>query len=300
MGLTAAIVLLLAAVDVRSSTLCPSADMVVARLLPLLASPETEARRHVVDLRLKAGPVEDSSVLHIGLIAQDGAEIGYRDIRASADCWTMAETVAAILATWEEGALLALPAVEASFASAPTVAVPGERTRGNHGYGELQLGAAVGSQVGSETTTDITLELDLGRPASWWQVRVGGMKQGDRRVEVHPGYAEFNHSLAFARLAWRSTAAVWPVSIDLGPSLGWATIKGHGYSLDQTQRSMELGLGVGLRTGRQLGRCQVWTELRTHAWPTRQRLMVRGGSASSELPTLDLSVSLGASCRAGR
>jgi hypothetical protein len=274
--------------------------MVMARLVPLLASPETEDRRHVVDLRLKAGPVEDSSVLHIGVIAQDGAEIGYRDIRASADCWTMAETVAAILATWEEGALLALPAIEASSASDPTVVAAGERKRANDGNGELQMGAAVGSQVGREVTGDITLELDLGRPAAWWQVRVGGVKQGDRRVEVQPGYAEFSHSFAFARLAWRGTAAVWPVSIDLGPSLGWATIKGHGYSLDQTQRSIELGLGVGLRSGRQLGRCQVWTELRTHAWPTRQRLMVRGGNASSELPPLDLSVSVGASCRVGR
>lgn len=292
-----ALALLLAAgaVDVRGATACPSADM-VAGLLPSFLGQASPDPSHVAYLQLKRGPGEVADVLNVRLATSDGTEIGSRDLRPSPDCFALAETVAAILATWEEGAAtVSLPAFASSGAVSPP-AVPQPPKVSKPPF-ELGLGAAMGTQLLDPLTADMRLEVDLGRESSPWLGRFGGVRQGERRLDVQPGYVTFNHTYAFLGLGWRRVGSAWLVGVDLGPTLGWAAMSGHGYSLDKAQRSVEVGADVRLRGGRAMGRWQVWTDLLFHGWATAQDVSVRGGSDTASLPRVDLSLSIGVSCR---
>lgn len=282
-------------IEVQGSTPCPSAEM-VAGLLPLFAPTSPPDVNHVAQLSLKRRPEAPFEVLNIQLLAVDGTEIGTRDVQLSVDCFALAETVAAILATWEGEISVALPSVDAGLILDRPATTSDRRPPATPAF-ELEAAAAVGSQVLGQLTTDYAIEMSGGKRGNGWQARLGGARQGDRRIEIQPGYVTFSHTYASFRLAWRPAGVAWPVSVDIGPSLGWATISGHGYSVDKKQRTVELGWGGGVRVGRAVGRWQVWADLRLHLWSTKQGVYVRGGSPISSLPTVESSVSIGASCR---
>jgi hypothetical protein len=283
-------------VDVKSSTSCPSQAMVLAKLLPLLPPGEASNPNHSAELSIEQPDSTGPAILRIRLVGPDGTEIGLRYIRASDDCPALAETAAAVLASWDTPTEVNDPPLgpEALPFSDAGTAIP-RRSTGNEI--ETTLGVAGSSQIVGGKGPGLTLEFGIGR--GHWVVRWGAFSQADRGVEVAPGWVEYHHTYGFMSLGWRLGGA-WPTGVDLGPSLGWATVNGHGYTANEGQQSTEVGIRAGVRGGRRIGRWEFWAELRTHLWVTGQRAVVKGNDTTANLPILDLSINLGCSFKLTR
>jgi hypothetical protein len=137
----------------------------------------------------------------------------------------------------------------------------------------------------------------LGSLQSHWQGRIGFAGQTARQTALAPGQVAWRHSMATLSLVWRTLNPSWLVSADIGPLLGFATLSGQGFAVNQQENSFEFGLEAGLRAGRRWRRFTLWVDLRGESWRQQQRAVVTGAAPLALAPwdlaaTLGLSVSL--------
>jgi hypothetical protein len=281
-------------VEVHSATACPSSQAITTRLVPLL--PTVEARSNQADqadLQVSQGDVDGPTRLRLRLVGADGALIGQRDLPLSESCDELAETIAVLLASWESSPQTEIPPIPEAPVIAKPTPVP---TEASHRF-ELQLGAGVGAALVGGTAASGRLELGLGSLQSRWQGRIGFAGQTARQNALAPGQVAWRHSMATISLVWRTLNPNWLVSADIGPLLGFATLSGQDFAVNQQQNSFEYGLDAGLRAGRRWRRFTPWVDLRAEAWRQQQRAVVTGAAPLALAPwdlaaTLGLSVSL--------
>jgi hypothetical protein len=139
------------------------------------------------------------------------------------------------------------------------------------------------------------LEIGLGSLQSHWQGRIGFAGQTARQDALAPGQVSWQHSMAAVSLVWRTLNPLWLVSADIGAVLGFATLSGQDFAVNQQQNSFEYGLEAGLRAGRRWRRFTLWVDLRGEAWRRQQRAVVSGGTAPLALDPWDLAATLGLS-----
>ena len=281
-------------VEVHSATACPSSEAITARLVPLL--PTAEAKSNLADqadLQVSQGDGGGPMRLRLRLVGTDGVVTGQRDLPLSDRCDELAETIAVLLASWESSPQTEIPPIpEAPVIAKPTPVSADE----NHRF-ELQLGAGVGAALVGGTAASGRLEIGLGSLQSHWQGRIGFAGQTARQDALAPGQVSWQHSMATVSLVWRTLNPLWLVSADIGPLLGFATLSGQGFAVNQQQSSFEYGLEAGLRAGRRWRRFTLWVDLRGEAWRQQQRAVVTGAAPLTLEPwdlaaTLGLSVSL--------
>jgi hypothetical protein len=285
-----------AAVEVRSTTDCPSAQAVTERLIPLLP-PSTGptnagdvAQIQVVEVR-----ADGTADLSLRLLRADASEIGNRRVSLQGSCTEMAEAVATILATWKtdprpEG----LPDLE-TMPIMEEEAPPASMGPSLPASFEYLLGAGVGAAMVGGIAATGNLEIQAGRPTSHWQLRLAVAGQTSRQLDLAPGSVDWQHSNAALCLAWRLLDPRWLISLDAGPLAGWATLAGHGYAPSRQKRGFEYGGTTGARFGRKIGRWAFWAEARLAMWVQGYRAQLTGSSAARDLPMVDATASLGAS-----
>jgi hypothetical protein len=276
-------------VDVRSSTHCPSSQDISKRLRPLLPEgPAQESSPDVATIEV-AGTGADTR-LRIRLVRDSGAEVGDRRVPVQDDCAEAAATVAAVIAAWEtEPMPPAPPSAPKPFAPPPTVAP------GSSSTWRLLVGAGGGIALVGGVAGAGRLEVLGGKSSSRLQGRLGFASETSRSRSLYSGSVDWQHTTVEASLLVRTLHPVWPLSLDAGFALGWATLQGHGFSQDQKQRSPEYGAVAGLRLGRMLGRLCVWAEFRAYGWPHGQSASLVGEAATANLPLADVSTSVGLS-----
>jgi hypothetical protein len=281
-------------VEVHSATACPSSEAITTRLVPLL--PTAEAKSNLpdqADLQVSQGDGGGPTRLRLRLVGADGALIGQRDLPPSESCDELAETIAVLLASWESSPQTEIPPIP----EAPVIAKPTPIPAGASRVFELQLGAGVGAALVGGTAASGRLEIGLGSLQSHWQGRIGLAGQTARQNALATGQVAWQHSMAAVSLVWRTLNPLWLVSADIGPLLGFATLSGQGFAVNQQQSSFEFGLEAGLRAGRRWRRFTLWVDLRGETWRQRQRAVVTGAAPLALAPwdlaaTLGLSVSL--------
>ena len=284
---------LAAPVEVHSATGCPSSEAITARLGPLLPGAGTGINpADQADLRASEAESPGPTQLRLRLAGVDGTLIGQRDIPLSDRCDELAETVAVLLASWESNPHAGIP----PLAEPPVIAKPTPRSAGAASGFELQLGAGGGVALLGGTAATARLELGLGALQSHWQGRIGLQGQTARQTALSTlGQVHWRHSMATVSLGWRMLDPDWLVSADAGPLLGFATISGQGFVVDQEKNSLELGLDAGLRAGRRWRRFTLWADLRGESWLQHQRAKVTGSTTTMTLPPWDLAATLGVS-----
>ena len=279
-------------VEVHSATACPSSEAITARLVPLL--PTAEAKSNLADqadLQVSQGDGGGPMRLRLRLVGTDGVVTGQRDLPLSDRCDELAETIAVLLASWESSPQTEIPPIpEAPVIAKPTPVSADE----NHRF-ELQLGAGVGAALVGGTAASGRLEIGLGSLQSHWQGRIGFAGQTARQDALAPGQVSWQHSMAAVSLVWRTLNPLWLVSADIGAVLGFATLSGQDFAVNQQQNSFEYGLEAGLRAGRRWRRFTLWVDLRGEAWRRQQRAVVSGGTAPLALDPWDLAATLGLS-----
>jgi hypothetical protein len=242
------------------------------------------------DLQVSQGDGGGPTRLRLRLVAADGALIGQRDLPLSDRCDELAETIAVFLASWESSPHTEIPPIP----EAPVIAKPTPIPAGASRVFELQLGAGVGAALVGGTTASGRLEIGLGSLQSHWQGRIGFAGQTARQTALALGQVAWRHSMATISLVWRTLNPNWLVSADIGPLLGFATLSGQGFAVNQQQSSFEFGLEAGLRAGRRWRRFTLWVDLRGEAWRQQQRAVVTG-TAPLALAPWDLAATLGLS-----
>jgi hypothetical protein len=275
-------------VEVSSAVPCPSSADVNARLQPLLPRASAEhAERHLATLDV-IEPSDGRKAVHMRLLRSDFSVIGDRHLFLTGDCQAMAEAAAVVIAAWEteDPSTLPAPVVESAAAPAPSQAPrPSFQLLGGMGAGSGFVGGM--ALVGN-------VEAQVGRSASHWRLRLSAMREWDRRIDLKPGHADWYHTMLTVGLVLHGSAGAWVGSVDLGPTLGWVTVQGVGFTTNLKSNSLEYGVAGGVRAGRRLGRWTLWVEGRSHGWLRGQRaLLTNVADSNAVMPRADVSASAG-------
>ena len=293
-SLALAAILATSAVDVRSTTQCPSGAEVGERLRPLLP-PATDAAAppHVAQLEAVEAGADDLTTVRLRLYRADGHVIGDRRVALQGTCQEIADALAAIIAAWETAPM---PGASLEESPTPTIATSSaSATLGQRSRLELAAGANAGVALVGGVAAAGNVELVLGRPTSRWQARIGAGTETARRLDLPPGGVDWSHTTFAAGLVVRSLHPRWALAFDAGPVMGWATLAGSGFTtVRKPKRSFEYGATGGLRAGRRVGRVAVWLEGRMQLWAQGLQARVTGGS-SADVPLWELTASLGMS-----
>ena len=276
---------LLASVEVHSTTACPSQTAILARLTPLLSAsglPTTD--------RAELQPSPEPGQLRLTLTNADGVLIGQRDLASSGECDDLAQTVAVLVASWESDpgpGLSSPPTVTFLAAESPKPPTEGMPW-------EVEVGAGAGLSAISGVAGSGRFEIGIARGRSPWQARIAVMAQTERETAMLGGKVAWRHTLATLGVAWRMPDRAKLLSIDLGPTLGFATLAGQDFLVNERQRSLEYGVEVGLRLGWRWRWLAVFADARNDLWLRQQRASVDGRQATSTLDPWDLTIGLGA------
>lgn len=279
-------------VDIRSAGDCPSAADVRADLQPLLpAELGRQAAPQIATVTVVASDPHEAS-LDIQLVRADASLVGHRRLFLRGSCTDMAATIATILAAWvTDPSVPAQPEVTAapsgstrSAAVAPAI--------------DLVLSAGGGVVVLGGVAAGATAEARVGAIGSRWQGRASIGSETSRTADLGPGTVAWQHTSFALGVAARRLDMRWLVTADAGAMAGWMTLQSDGLDHPVTRRSFEYGATGGLRVGRSSGRWSLWIEGRANLWVAGQRLLITGFSAGTDLPVVELAVSLGGSVRA--
>jgi hypothetical protein len=301
-SLPTAVLALLAAlqVDVRSSTNCPSAEAIAARLAPLLPSDETHPGRDTAKVGMVAVGGDGGAELSIELLGKDGSRIGERRVSSWGGCDEMSQAVAVILAAWEiDLRPLALGRVvaEARRETGPRFATPAPPSPSSQVRAVVGVGGGIAAVGG--VAAAFKLDLAIGAVASHWQLALDGSAETSRALSLAGGQVGWRQYTADIALGWHSLHPKLALSLDAGAALGWATLAGSGFGSPREQRSFEYGLAGAVRLGRRWGRWQIWIEAEPRIWLQGQRAVVTntatGEPLTRDLPDVDLMVCAGAS-----
>jgi hypothetical protein len=290
-GLVLAAALAAISVDVHSTTDCPSGEAVAERLRPLL--PERSATNAPADRAEIEATTDEPPAIHLRLRGADGHVIGERSLPAQENCADSAEAVAAIVAAWESAPVTTeAPAPPATVAEVAVPVPPAPRL-------ELAVGASAGAALVGGTAATGTVELAAGLPDRRWQIRLAAGGQTARQLDLGGGTVDWQHTSFAAGVVVRSLHPKWRVSVDAGPTLGWATLAGSGFTPSRTRRSFEYGGTAGLRLARWFGPFALWLEGRANGIVDGQQARATGPDTTitRDLPVIDASVSLGCSGR---
>ena len=282
------------AVDVRSTTNCPSTAEVMEHLQPLLPRGSAVPQRdHMATLDVVEARPDGTMGMHLRLLRDDGSAIGDRQLLFRGSCQEMAEAIAGVIAAWETEPLSEPPARVAQVSRDEGVAMSAPATVPRHATTQVQGGVGVGAGFVGGLAAVGNAELQIGRADSRWQLRLGMMSERARRLDLDAGLVEWRHTMAEAGLLVRSLGSAWVWSLDAGPTLGWATHQGLGYAANRQERSLEYGVVAGVRIGRRFGRWTVWAEGRADLWLRGQGVVLSGSEATADLPRGDVRGSVG-------
>ena len=303
-SIVVALVFAASSVDVRSATNCPATEDVAERLIPLLPAAAAGSAEGQDVARIEVGEVQagGATELHLRLVRADSSEIGDRRLLMQGTCQDMAEAVATVIAAWETKPLPEAAAEVAAVPAAKEAAAPLRAQASKPAPHALRpwqvlVGAGAGAALVGGIAATGSVDVQVGRATSHWRLRFGLAGETAREVGLLGRQVDWRHTTAALGVCWRVLDPSWLLSLDAGPTAGWATLAGSGFEPDRQPHSFEYGVAAGLRAGRSFGRWTVWAEWRTNLWAQVQRATATGDSsgAGAELPQGDTSVGLGLS-----
>jgi hypothetical protein len=279
------------AIDVRSTTDCPSAAAIAAKLAPLL--PDQRGAGDVAWVE-SVSPPGQALALRLRLIRADASVAADRRLLLQGGCEELADTVATVLATWETAPVTVVP-TELVKGTAQAKVDPKARASG----AQLWLGVGAGAGLIGGTVGSGSAELVGGTATSHAQARVAVVGQTRRQRGLGPGEVTWRRTHASLGLGWQfldpSATSAWQASADGGLLVGWLRALGDGFAPGRTQDAFEVGAGAGLRAGRRVGPWSVWFECRGNLWPAPQRAILQGSQQSTTLPSFDVLATVGLS-----
>jgi hypothetical protein len=284
---------LVAQVDVRSTTNCPSARDVSEHLMPLLPKDAYgDADSEDAEVTLLGTSPDGASELLIRLSDAARTTIGERRVSLRGSCSDMAEFVAAIFAAWKIDPSASIPRRLVLEDRSERASQPRRKSPF-----ETWIGAGVGVATVGGVAAAGNLEARVGRAASSWQLRLSVAGETNRRFTLASGQVDWQHTSASLGIAWRRRHPSWVLSVDAGGVAGWATLTGQQFPDSRQARTFEYGATTGVRAGRRWGRWALWLEARPTLWATRKnaRVTTDGGAQTEELPLGELVVGLGLS-----
>jgi hypothetical protein len=258
---------------------------ILARLTPLLPAsglPPTD--------RAELQPSPEAGHLRLTLTNADGVLIGQRDLASSGACDDLAQMVAVFVASWESDpgpGISSPPTVTFLAAQAPKPATVGKPW-------EVEVGAGAGLSAISGLAGSGRFEMGIAAGPSPWQARMAVMAQTERETAMLGGKVAWRHSLATLGVAWRMPDQARLLSVDLGPTLGFASLAGQGFLANERSRSIEYGVEAGLRLGWRWRWLAVFADARSDLWLRQQRASLDGRQATATLEPWDLTLGIGA------
>ena len=299
-----------AVLELTSNSDCPSARAVSDVLGQILGVP---AGAHVAEhARLERG----ASKLVVSLRASDARVLGEHALPLEGDCTELARASAVVLAAWLSDAH---PEFVPQLAHA---ANPDERTQSDAASDRAAPQTPVAAPNGSvrssgtlrlESTWRARVSATLGAAVLPTPVAVAGsaafsiipdaggigatLRVGalsPRRIDVQTGEARYFRWPLGAGAVFRFAGRRLATELELGGALGWFHAEGRSFNPDQSANDVTFGPFAAARLGTARGPVRPFLEVWSVVWARSARVFADAAQPSQPLPSLDLTLSLGA------
>jgi imidazoleglycerol phosphate dehydratase HisB len=166
----------------------------------------------------------------------------------------------------------------------------------------VDVGVAFGLATAATNPTPAGVarfDLALALPDDAWRVRLSASGVGEQTIDVPPGRATWRRlsgALAVDRVLSHFSERRGAWLLGVGPSLGYLSVRGEGYTVNHHAVLADVGAELGTRLERASGRWRGWWGVAATWWMRPQQLEVSGvGGTVSEraLPRIEVAMVLG-------
>jgi hypothetical protein len=299
MAVSTLLVLLLAsALTVRGQTGCPTPAEVTGALEALVPSAAAQPSEEVGEI------VADGDGIRVRLVDGAGAVLAEKRLPA-AGCGQMAETAAVVLAAWAsefhpELALgFELPPPPPPAAPRPPPAPPATLSASMSAAAASPAWvAAAGANVlasldGNTMAPAAAVEARLYRRRSGWGGRVALSAIGTHRLAIGPGQATWRRLSVSVGLLRRVVSSRLFAEGSFDVVSGLLAVEGAGYTVGDSDRSLDAGAELGARAGLKLGQFEPYVGAALAGWLRPQTVDVSGIQGRHALPSAEARLGVG-------
>lgn len=327
------LLLTLAALDVRGTASCPTPAEVTERAIPLIPQGSALGPGHFVEIdeipreAMAAPAARDGGAFFGGGIdirlrsPSAAAPLVARRVPRTGSCGALAEAAAAILATWAaryDTSEVSRPptedarqevASERTAAGAARSTQPPAIASSRASAAERGLTWAVGgslwmagaSRGGLAPTAGAEVSVQRAAHSRWFGRLFAGAT-AERDVPIAVGRAQWSRVLLAPSIGAR-WGDVLVFEASGGPIVAPVWVQGEGFSPNETNWAVDVGLSAALRLGFGFGpksRLFAWSGASAIFWIRPHRLSVAMASDAATVPPADVLVGIGGGYRFGR
>ncbi len=269
-------------VEVSSEVPCPGAAEIDARVRPLLPSAgDGSTRPHTVHVARGA-----DGGLVITLL--DGViPLVVRTLRAGGSCEQLADSVAALVASWETQ-------LAASVAAMPTeIRTANAEPPSQPVTAALRFGGGMALSPGTPMVPTAFGELAFGRRDRSLGLVLGARFEGEVVQPLGPGQVAWNRTGAHLAATFHRSGSIVSSEVQLAAVGALLRIRGRGFAEDTTAIRFSPGVTLDGRVGLRTGRVSPWLSAALDLWPFQTEARLRDAYSTQALPTAAIRFSLG-------
>ena len=273
---------------------CPTTAEVWRRLEPLLPVKPDSAGPDRLEIRAAT-----DGLPRVTLETAEGLPLAERTVPFSTSCDRLADTIAALVASWETELH---PAWEPATATTPhaaerppeAVAVPLVPNRPPNVLSVSPMVGSLGSSAAGLFAPGFLIGASVARVSSRWSGRVALMGFSPRTLPLGPGQVSWQR-LTFSMAVARTLQSSRPLGLDLqgGVLGGLVRVDGTGFTENSAVTRLDVGVSAGLRAVWRSNHVQPWIGADLDLWPRAEEARVQALLVDRALPHLEPRVGIG-------
>jgi hypothetical protein len=297
MAVSTLMVLLASALTVRGQTGCPTPAEVTGALEALVPSAAAQPSEEVGEI------VADGDGIRVRLVDGAGAVLAEKRLPAGG-CGQLAETAAVVLAAW---ASEFHPELALGFELPPPPPAPPRPHPAPPATLSASMGAAAASPAwvaaaganvlasldGKTMAPGATVEARLYRRRSGWGGRLALSAIGTHRLAIGPGQAAWRRLSVSVGLLRRVVSSRLFAEGSFDVVSGLLAVEGAGYTVGDSDRSLDAGAELGARAGLKLGQFEPYVGAALAGWLRPQTVDVSGIQGRHGLPSAEARLGVG-------
>jgi hypothetical protein len=280
--------------SISGDSQCPTTAEVWRRLEPLLPVKPDSAGPDRLEIRAAT-----DGLPRVTLETAEGVPLAERTVPFSTSCDRLADTIAALVASWETELH---PAWEPATVTAPhaaehpreAVAAPLIPSRTANILSVSPMVGSLGSSAAGMLAPGFLIGASVSRVSSHWSGHVSVMGFSPRTLPLGPGEVSWERLTLSVAVA-RTLQSRRPLGLDLQAGVlgGLVRVDGTGFTENSAVTRLDVGATAGLRAVWRSSHVQPWIGADLDVWPRAEEARVQALLVARPLPRLEPRVGIG-------